>query len=228
MGESLQKLLVVALAPEWGLLSKELSFQKTNSKNLFSIKNKPGCALLQVGPGEWCEKRFAEFLQNHKTKSVLHFGSCGALTSHLNPGDLFQVKSIEHGGDVLNHLQTPFDLNSENITTSKTVLKNKSEKEQKALQTACALVDMESYFIAKQCSENNISYSGLRGVFDRLEDDLENMEDFYSEEGDLKQPAIAINLLKNPKLILQLPSLKKRSDSLQKAQIPYIIQYLNS
>lgn len=226
MGESFKKLLVVALAPEWGILSKELSFEKTGTKNLFKIKNKPGCALLQVGPGEWCQKRFSDFLNEHKTESVLHFGSCGALTAGLKPGDLFQIKSIEHEGDVLENIQIPFDLKSANLTTSKTVLKNKSEKEQKASQTSCTIVDMESFFIAKLCLGQGIAYTGLRGVFDKVEDDLENMDDFYSEEGDLRQQAIAINLLKHPKLILQLPALKKRSDSLQKAQIPSILDYL--
>jgi len=222
----LNKLLVVALKPEWSHLKQLFRFQKDHEqKNLYFIEDVPGTALLQVGFGlENAKNKFAEFLKNHSCESVLHFGSCGALDAGLKVGDLVVSRgevisttgeSLELASPHLDPLvqfldQSELSYKTGRLLTSDKVLEDRKEKKDAEKHYLAMAVDMESYAIAKICQEKKIDYLSVRGVFDAVEDDVADLGEPFNNKGNLKPAKLAVNLMKSPKLILKVPDLQKR------------------
>ena len=65
--------------------------------------------------------------------------------------------------------------------------------------------------VLKACAKRNVACLVVRGVFDELSDDLENLGVPFDQQGNLVPGKVVVNLLKSPKLILQLPHLQKKA-----------------
>lgn len=215
--KKIKKLFVVALKPEWSHLKQVYSFQRDDKVgSLYFIEDHPGVALLQVGNGvKNAGENFSEFLKHYSCEAILHFGSCGALDSELKVGDLFVWESSELSSKYLPSLlqfcdESQLPHRAGKLLTLDRVLKNRSEKESAAHKYSAQAVDMESSLIADICSKNGIDYLSVRGVFDTLDDDISSLGEPYTDRGDLLASKLAVNLVKSPRLILQVPGLQKR------------------
>lgn len=233
MPQIIRKLLVVALRPEWSFLKQKYSFvQDKQLKNLYHISSHPGAALLQIGVGkEFAEKSFSELLKQRTVASVLHFGTAGALVPELKTGDVVLVteivcKDLSVGADPCVRPSIEIHLGqthgfaptkNEHIIPGKHLtvqapLVSKEQKEKAHAQTGAIAVDMESYFVARICRDKGISYCSVRGIFDRMTDDIEGLDVIVGNEGCSK-----VNVFKHPKLILKIPMLKKKMGLVNRA-----------
>lgn len=223
---SFRKLLVVALKPEWVFLKKKIIFQKIVPQ-LYHFET--DYALLQTGMGwENAEKHFEKFLENFSAKSILHFGTAGALTEHFKTGEVAKISDITNAThESLSLGPNPFPhMRPARLYSSKTVLKNKEEKQRIHEKYQADLVDMESYSIARICQIKGIPYLGIRGVLDEFSDHLENWNNPFKNSGALHPAKLTLNLITRPKLIFTLPFLKKRLEQLQKTWENVITWYL--
>lgn len=228
--KKIKKLLVVALKPEWSHLKQSFRFQRDDMiKTLYHIEGQAGSALLQVGNGvENAGRHFSGFLKGFSCESVLQFGSCGSLDVDLKAGNLFVSRGTVFASDA-NQLATTIEIKSWHLPTllrflqqshlpfgtgllmtSSAVLKNRDEKQSAANKYQARAVDMESYAIARICLENAIDYLSVRGVFDTLDDDISALGEPYTAHGDLRAGKMVVNLVRSPKLILQVPGLQRR------------------
>ncbi len=230
----IQKLLVVALKPEWSFLKQHLHFnQDPDLKDLYDIAEHPGAALLQVGVEvDAARDNFLRFLEREGCQSVLHFGTSGALTPALKCGDLVSVSSVCFEGETI-VLENPSTQGGAGqvvgkLFTSRTILKNKVEKEAAHQQTGAMAVDMESFPIAKICRERGIKYSSIRGIFDEVDDDFETLIFGFHMSGDLDVKRTAVNVLKDPRAILKIPALKKKLGLVNRAMEKVVQAYLES
>lgn len=205
------KLLVVPLKPEWTHLKQKYQFARVpDFNNLFVIENILGAALLQVGCGmEQAACVMADFFKRYAADSVLHFGSCGALITNLKTGTVVVANSQDELIHFLEKSKTSFEVGK--IFTSPSVLKNSTEKTNCAKEHNAIAVDMESSAIIAACEKNQARCLVVRGVFDELEDNLEDLGEPYDVHGELKPGKMALSLIKSPKLILQIPALQKKA-----------------
>lgn len=238
-------LLVAALRPEWDFLATIYALEKLDfSLPLYHFVAFPHVALLQTGPGlKQSQASMIKFLEYFSCESVLNFGTCGGLNFKMAPGDLFLPSSVAIFSEDQNSLkklsldcaersslQDAITANlychSGSLLTSNTVLKNGEEKRVAKAISQTDAVDMESFGLAKLCHDHGIRYLSLRGVFDTVDENLESLGEPYDETGNLSAIKISRNLLKNPKLILTLPDLKKRLNRIQMNLKPAIDWYL--
>lgn len=226
-------LLVVALKPEWAFLRAQAKWQRVHD-HLLLYQNlaHSELALLQTGMG--CirsAKSVTDFLGEHNCSEMIHFGTCGALIHELKTGDVICADHITDGVEILDvkNCKNPAlnNFSSGTLYTSPTILKNQQDKISAVQKTAASIVDMESFPVAKICLEKNIGYSSLRAVFDLLDDNLEAMDNPCTEAGDLSVLKLAGNIVKNPRLIRQLPKLKEKNDSAAKSLKNALAQIFN-
>lgn len=232
-----EKLLVVALKPEWSFLKQNFRFQKINSQlNLYKISSKntkeqiPPCALLQIGVGlEMTKKSVSQFLESYETKSVLHFGTAGALTSDLKVGDLFLANQIMNTLSLAIHCKTDLknpEIKPGTLLTVNSPLKNQKEKISAYEKYQAQAVDMESFSAVNLFNQKHIPYYSVRGIFDELTDNLEDIGEPYHKTGELSALKLSKNLIRSPKQILTLPKLQKKMSLIQKNLLPVILKYL--
>lgn len=220
-----EKLLVVALKPEWAFLKMRHSFESCHKAiALYRVKEIPHFGLAQIGFGpESARRNFSRILEVCDVSSVFHFGSCGALCPEMKIGDLFvPEKIVSAEGEV--SLNQPGQNGV--LYTSPSVLKNRGEKDSAQKKYAADAVDMESYPVAVLCWEKKISYRCARAVFDTLDDNLEAIGEPYDADGNIQPSKMAANLIKNPKLILELPDLKRRAGLVSQSLAPVVDEFL--
>jgi nucleoside phosphorylase len=219
------KLLVVALQPEWSFLKAKHSFELCSPGiALYRLRDKSDVGLAQIGFGpESARRNFSHVLTACDVTQVLHFGSCGALHPEMKISDLFAPEKIVSAEGAVSLSQA-----GQNgvLFTSSSVLKNRDEKDSARKTHNADCVDMESYPVAKQCLERGIFYHCVRAVFDTLTDNLEAMGEPYDADGNIQPSKMAVNLIKNPKLILELPDLKRRSDLVSQSLAPVVAAFL--
>jgi nucleoside phosphorylase len=220
----IDKLLIAALKPEWSFLKQDFTIKRDDKyHNLYKITDFSNAYLLQTGAGMTkALSTLQEVLATSLPASVLHFGSSGSLKQEIQAEDLFLAQDISHNDQTLtidsNFLtqlpsffeQQPITFHQGTLLTVEKALINFEQKEKASLEYKAQCVDMESFVIAKFCQERNIPYTSVRAIFDGFEDNIENLGEPYSQEGDLKASKLAANLVKSPKLIMQLPALQKR------------------
>lgn len=228
-----QLLLLVALKPEWDFLRRRIKCQRLPGKiHLYQLDSDPHAALLQTGPGpDACTNNLVDFFLEHKVRSILHFGCCGALASELKNGDVFRAREITDGHAVITcdaAANALSKLAETRLYTSSVVLKNVSAKMAAAKTTGARIVDMESYPAAFLCRERGIQYDAVRGVFDSLEDDLTDMGNPCNDAGDISATRLATNILRQPRLILELPHLKKMADRVSQILEPIVLDVLRT
>lgn len=229
-----QKLILVALKPEWSFLKSHYSLKRLPTAiPLFEFQTVPGAALLQLGLGpDAAEKTLTTFFKGFGAASSLHFGLSGSLSDDVLPEDLFLADEIvNETGDALSLPASPLkesDIKHGRLFTSNVILKNETQKRKAADEFSAQTVDMESYGVAKLCQAHDCRYTSLRGVFDAVTDDVAAMEGVHSEAGNLKPTKFVANLVQNPKLIFQLPSFARRLSKIQKKAMPYIGEFVDS
>ena len=172
-----------------------------------------------------------EIAHNEKPRLVLHMGTSGGLSTSLKSCDpfvankiIYKENTLDINPDVINQYQDAFppSVQQGTLLTSDTILKNGPEKTHAHDQLGALAVDMESYFVASFCQEQGIPYLSYRSVFDERDEDLENMENVFDVEGNLKPKEMVVNLLKKPRLILELNFLRKRLERIQKGWLDVI------
>lgn len=248
MKPGIRKLLVVALKPEWSFLKQKFDFiQDERLKNLYHIKECPGAALLQIGVGvEVAQKHFLQYLEQEACHSVFHFGVSGALDPSLKTGDLVLVTEIVCDEFVVGanpgirpqynlidgrlHGIAPTKANivCGKLFTSPTGLTCRAEKKAVADQTGAIAVDMESFVVARLCQEHGIAYQAVRGIYDTFEENIEDLDVPATETGDISAAKMVVNILKDPKLVLKLPALKKRLGLVNRGMGQVIEEYLSA
>ncbi|MBF0105459.1 MAG: hypothetical protein HQM16_09050 [Deltaproteobacteria bacterium] len=220
----IQKLLVVALRPEWAHLKQGFRFIKdTDCDCLYHIADHEGVALLQVGIGpKKSGERFCEFLSQHDCLSVLHFGTSGALTHDMRVGDLFFASEVVCGAETIpiKHPQalslTTFlkdqgvNCFSGRLISVDRPLITPEDKVQAASRFNAQCVDMETISIAELCQKNQIPCISCRGIFDLYNEGLETLGGPFDKKGNISASRLAVNILKEPKRILKIPDLQKR------------------
>lgn len=220
-----EKLLVVALKPEWSFLKAKYTFELCGpGMALYRVKEFPSVGLAQIGFGpESARRGFSRVLEACEVSSVLHFGSCGALRADMKIGDLFlPEKIVSAEGEIVLKQEKQNGI----LYTSPSVLKNRDDKENARKTYNADSVDMESYPVAALCLERKISYRCARAVFDTLTDNLEAIDEPYDADGNIVLGKMAVNLIKNPKLILELPNLKRRADLVSQSLSPVVEDFL--
>jgi hypothetical protein len=95
------------------------------------------------------------------------------------------------------------------------------EKQAIAQKTGTIVVDMESYFVARLCRDKGIRYCSVRGIFDRMCDDIDDLNVVVDAEGSAQ-----VNLFKYPKLILKIPMLKKKMGLVNRAMGEVVESFL--
>lgn len=220
MPQKIEKLLVVALKPEWSFLKQHYRFTSDSKhKELFFINDKNDTALLQIGLGrKKAGSVFLNFLADFDCHQVLHFGSSGALIPSLNPGDLFLAGSIRHQTQIITvdptNIKTVTDrfpsIQTGSLLTVDAPLVKPHDKRDAHLKYSADTVDMESFAIANICAQKNVGYLSLRSVFDKREEDIESLGLPCDENGNFQPARFVGNLVTHPKLVVKIPSLQKR------------------
>lgn len=227
MSQTIDKLLLVALKPEWSFLKQNYSFKlDAQLKNLHHIEG-TDVALLQLGVGpDQALKSWMQFLEIHSVGQVLHFGLSGALNKNLKVGDLLSPSQVVNEENFVVEIPSLKGVSSGRLVTVKAPLKNQNEKQDFATRFKADLVDMETFSLINLAQERRIIYQSLRGIFDELSDDIADLGEPYSPEGDVQASKIALNLIKNPSLIFKLPPLQKRVSLIQKKMKPVIEAFI--
>lgn len=221
-------LIAAALKPEWAFVKKLYRFKKFSDHPLLYVADDhPQIAVLQTGIGpKRARESFFGFFLSHKTRHVFQLGTCGGLHPDLKHADLVISTSIidedkkiipqkipAHYAETLLQKKIPFHLTKTLCLTRP--LGSPSEKKSAHKKFEALSIDMESAPVAKLCHEKGLFYLNARGVFDTVDETLEKMDHSCDERGELSGTGLALDLIKNPGLILQLPGFQKRLGLIQ-------------
>lgn len=196
------------------------SFYHTNDESVF---------IGQTGIGF---EQTQKFLDQLKTLSlnfdlIFQFGLSGALIEEIQAKDLILVskiysklsdEQIELDDSIIAKLESYLkEINDTYhkgaLLSSPEVLSTPTQKKKMGEAYKAIAVDMESFLVAKYALENCISYISLRVCFDHMSKDLTQLDqaDLVSAEGEVKPFHLITGLVKNPKLIMNLPEFQKIS-----------------
>lgn len=240
---------ICALKPEWSLLKKKINFSKVEGS--FSIPSyqasyhSKNIRLYQIGIGfERARNSIQHILPLQKNLHlIIHFGFSGALISGLNPGDLFLPSEVtNHLGETIQfdsvfHQRATQLLKKSNLNfitgslfmTTK-VLETPGEKETQGIKLKSQAVDMETFPVAEACLKNKIPFLSLRSIFDPLEWNLSDLgeEGVMTKEGKTAYSVLAKQVIKHPKLLMNLPKYQKASAQAGRAITRALMEILNN
>ena len=227
MPDQIEKLLVVALKPEWSFLKKTHKFAATTAPYpLYKILGLGNAYLLQIGLGDFSKITWQTFLKDHSPQAVFHFGTSGALDSDHKAGEIYSITEVQCQDDKITTTATKHLETATLLTVSKP-LTSPEQKQKMGAATQCQLVDMESFAIAKSCQDQKIPYQLVRSVFDDVTDSLDELAGTHDKTGNLQSAQLAKSLALNPKLIFQLPKYQKRMQSIAEKMRHVIDDFLS-
>lgn len=121
------------------------------------------------GMGRRAAHRLADQVnRTSSSESILIFGSCGSLRSHLKAGDVFEVTSVTNG-EKDHSVEGGFGLASARLFSSRRLLGSSREKQKAAEETGADLVDMEcAFFLEALRPELRARVRIIRCVIDPL------------------------------------------------------------
>ncbi len=241
MPHHFKKLLVVALKPEWYFLKQELKIKTLSREHqLYTLLDSENLGLIQIGLGpENAQTRLKKFFQDFTCDSALNFGSCGALDFQLQTGDLFlahnilnEKNSLSVVSSLTDSLETHFkkskiEYHKGNLFSSHNIIENQNDKEVISHNFNCQAVDMEAFSVAELCQKHHTEFLCVKAIFDEFQDDLTDLGNVNSPNGDLNSARLAVNLIKSPQLILKLPELKAKMQRVNQNLAHVVRWYVN-
>jgi nucleoside phosphorylase len=124
--------------------------------------------VLHTGVGEKiCRERLAKFLQDQQFDSLVSAGFAGALTDDLRVGDLLLAQnfSVIDLGEKWSSLSS-LPIHLADLLTLPALIDSPEKRNQLALTSGAAAVDMETEFIARACASSGIPLLSLRVITD--------------------------------------------------------------
>jgi len=170
--------IVAALRPE----ARSLGSLPLTAAGLVQLSR--STLLYIAGMGAKQAQAAAEVLIAKKASALLSWGSAGALHSKLSPGNLILPKiviypqkgifSTDDGwhNRLLSRLATQFEISTEPLAQSLTVLRSREEKLDFVKQNEALAVDMESGSVAEVAVKANLPFMAIRAIADPLEQDI--------------------------------------------------------
>lgn len=203
------------------------------------------CIVFSTGMGPHLAERAARFIcQEFQITHLLSTGYCGGLSSGMKAGDAVLPQSLqvlggqetlssdpaqlEAAAALLEKLKIPIHRGSM-VMVERPVLKT-PEKLQLAQASGAVAVDMESYAImqAAQKSGKKIASLTVRFVVDALEDELTDTGPFFSPESGLKPLALMGEILRRPKILLELPGLEHKASKARGSLTPFVSAFFGA
>jgi len=187
----------------------------------------PGLDLIETGMGvEHLEQRLRTELQERGTGAILGIGLAGALSERLRVGDLVigrQVLGASRltSSDSLHSLANEVHLQGAAIHSGTVLTVDHmvcSAREKETLASAMderfvACVDMESWGIARLCSDLRIPFLIVRAISDGFNEDLPlDLNRFRRADGNLDLPRIIAGALHRPRSIGGLWRLRSQAN----------------
>lgn len=243
--------IVLALPHEAGSLLPEISSRAFTRYRGFKIwegrLGRNEIVLLQSGMGpERAGKATAFLLEQFAVTHLLSTGYCGGLNSEIRNADAVIAESIVMDSDpgetsgtpldatalrrarnVLEELQIPF-YSGRLLTASRPILKV-AEKQALAGQTGAVAVDMESGAVLKIASRSPKKIASLcvRFVVDALGDELTDTGAFLDAEARVKPLSLARELVRRPKLMMQLPGLERLASRARSNLTKFVLKFFS-
>ncbi len=161
-----------ALPTEGARFVRRLSNKSRSTRNgiqtvLGKIDNRE-VAVLHTGVGEKaCRYRLAKFLQDQQFDCLISAGFAGALTDDLRVGDLLLAENfstIDLGEKCSSLSSLPIHLGD--LLTVPALIDSPEKRNQLALTSGAAAVDMETEFVARACGASGIPLLSLRVISD--------------------------------------------------------------
>ena len=196
---------------------------------------------LETGVGtDNASKKLTKFLEKTGADFVLGVGMAGALSPSLRVGDLFIVERVIGPSTIvllpnLCSLAKLVRLNGANIHVGTAVTANEFVCEvNRKRSLAAALkpdqmgcVDMESWAVARVCTERRIPFLIIRCISDLLEEDLPlDFNRCYDSQGDLDALKLVTATLLRPRALKGLWQLRGRSTLCSQRLAWFVDQFL--
>ena len=210
---------------------------------LAPFRNSPGdgCLLLETGMGvvnARCSLR--SFLRHQRVQAVISVGLAGALSPHLEVGDLVIVRKFLNPVDAqpspkLTSLAEKIEvgytkLYSGSVVTVNDIIHKAVQRRNLAEEfrvDGTAILDMESSAIAETCTEFQTPFIIIRSISDRFDEDLPiDFNRCIGNDGNLRLSKILLAILLNPLAIPGLFTLRKRCQSCTSNLVSFIDQFL--
>jgi len=205
-------------------VSSETHFKKMKLfEGRLGMKN---CVVLQTGMGpEKAEKATRFLIEQYPITHLLSTGYCGALKPEIKNSEgilsnriFFKQEGLRvlQGDDPmeswiqkkLSQAKLPFH-QGPLLTVSEPVL-DPVEKKNLGEETGALAIDMESFSVLKVAQENQkIASLVLRFVVDAQEDSLSDTQNFMDKEKGFQPWGLVQEMLRRPKILLQLPGLER-------------------
>jgi nucleoside phosphorylase len=185
-----------------------------------------GIGVATVGLGRAAADNLTSVLNSRPPQVVLSVGFGGALIPGLATGD---VVVGQHATSVqLPSKDVPFDFDHStavlqaltdaglsasygNVLTVPEPLLTSNEKRSHGLQTQSSVVDMESYWIARECQQRNVPMVSLRVILDEMSHDLPELVAAITADGGENEWLHALRAILKPSVASMLLPLAVRS-----------------
>ena len=202
------------------------------------------CLILCTGMGPGLAYRATRYaLQEFPISHLLSTGYCGGLKAGWRAGDAVLPSAVQsslpdeapfpsdpalsdRAAKLLQNLNIPVHRESL-VTVSKPALKTQ-EKEELAAKSGAGAVDMESYSILRAVQESGKKIASLtvRFVVDALEDELADTRPFFTPEQGLRPLALMGEVLRRPKILLELPGLEQKAARARASLTPFVSAWI--
>lgn len=185
-----------------------------------------GIGVATVGLGRTAADNLRSVLDARPPQVVLSVGFGGALTPSLTTGDI--VVSQHASAVQLPSKYVPFDFDYAtavhqaltnagfsasygNVLTVPEPLLTSTEKRAHGLQTQSSIVDMESYWIARECQQAEVPMVSLRVILDEMSHDLPDLVAAITADGGENEWRHALRAMLKPSSASALVPLAVRS-----------------
>jgi adenosylhomocysteine nucleosidase len=155
----------------------------------------------------------------HGASALLSWGTAGALSSKLLPGNLVAPTQVTDGHDVhsvhhawhtrlVTQLQSKVDICQARLLSTRTVIDSPTEKTHLSESTGAVAVDMESFAVATVAALATVPFLALRAIVDPVDFIFPKAALIGADQyGQPKWLALGQALLRQPLEILQLIAL---------------------
>lgn len=161
-------------------------------------------------------------LDSHAPDLVVHVGYCGGADPSLAAGDLVVADAVVDSRTkerivldegLVASAHKALEARSlrrriGSLVTVEAVAESPHEKAFLATEHASVAIDMESFDLARVCSERSVPYIIVRAVLDPLDYEFPDLQSAVDDEGKTDGVALASHLVRRPADILKLPRIE--------------------
>ncbi|MBN1755255.1 hypothetical protein JW877_03475 [bacterium] len=167
--------VIIALKKEFNYWVGHLTALKETTRKRLYTGTIRGKQILTTygGLGYRVLHRLKEGIDNFPVEKVIVTGSAGALDPQLKIGDVIVGDRVISGNDYLEsdilflpEFKTPFQVKVGSILTVKLPVISVNRGRKLHLEYEADCVDMESYHIARYCSDSCLEWFAVRGISD--------------------------------------------------------------